>query len=246
MSKYKFSHEWFNNLTAPLWEKYIVPRKAGISRYCELGVAEGQSLIWAIENFLAGNAAGLAVGVDPFLPSRGWKPTEGKQHWDAVLYNINSLYYGGPNGEQNTTPPLIWDRQPVACDVPSLPLCEIHARMSQEYLQSENREFDMIYVDGNHEAPHALFDMELSWRLLRVGGLLVVDDAERRYRGGMPSVAVALQAFEDCYHGYFDVLYRHPKQVAYLKINKRRRGQYPPTMEMVPSIRPKGPTGDDV
>ncbi|WP_405054006.1 class I SAM-dependent methyltransferase [Tabrizicola sp.] len=36
--------------------------------------------------------------------------------------------------------------------------------------------FDMVYVDGSHQAPDVLLDALLGFRLLRVGGLLVFDD----------------------------------------------------------------------
>ena len=36
--------------------------------------------------------------------------------------------------------------------------------------------FDIIYVDGDHRAAPVLEDAVLSWRLLKVGGLLIFDD----------------------------------------------------------------------
>lgn len=40
--------------------------------------------------------------------------------------------------------------------------------------------FDLIYVDGEHNACVALQDILISWRLLRVGGIMVIDDYEMR------------------------------------------------------------------
>jgi predicted O-methyltransferase YrrM len=36
--------------------------------------------------------------------------------------------------------------------------------------------FDFIYIDGSHQAPDVLVDAILSFKLLRVGGLIVFDD----------------------------------------------------------------------
>jgi predicted O-methyltransferase YrrM len=36
--------------------------------------------------------------------------------------------------------------------------------------------FDLVYVDGSHQAPDVLLDLVLSWQLLAVGGMLVMDD----------------------------------------------------------------------
>lgn len=36
--------------------------------------------------------------------------------------------------------------------------------------------YDYVYVDGDHSAAGALFDMTVAWRLVRLGGLMVIDD----------------------------------------------------------------------
>lgn len=41
---------------------------------------------------------------------------------------------------------------------------------------AEGRRFDGVYVDGDHEARYALEDVVLCWRLLPVGGVMVIDD----------------------------------------------------------------------
>jgi len=38
--------------------------------------------------------------------------------------------------------------------------------------------FDLIYIDGDHNAKAVLEDMVLSWRLLKIGGIMLVDDYE--------------------------------------------------------------------
>ncbi len=36
--------------------------------------------------------------------------------------------------------------------------------------------FDLVYIDGSHQAPDVLIDAVLSFKLLRVGGLVIFDD----------------------------------------------------------------------
>jgi predicted O-methyltransferase YrrM len=43
---------------------------------------------------------------------------------------------------------------------------------------AEHRRFDGVYVDGDHEAKFVIEDIVLSWRLLTVGGVMVIDDYE--------------------------------------------------------------------
>lgn len=44
--------------------------------------------------------------------------------------------------------------------------------------QLERASFDLIYVDGSHDAPFVLLDAMLSWELLKPGGILAFDDYE--------------------------------------------------------------------
>ena len=47
-----------------------------------------------------------------------------------------------------------------------------------KYLLTCSQPFDFIYVDADHTAASALIDGELSWRLLKKGGILAFDDYE--------------------------------------------------------------------
>jgi predicted O-methyltransferase YrrM len=42
--------------------------------------------------------------------------------------------------------------------------------------EGRGESFDLIYVDGSHQAPDVLADAVLSFQLLRVGGVLIFDD----------------------------------------------------------------------
>jgi len=43
-------------------------------------------------------------------------------------------------------------------------------------LKNNNRKFDYIYVDGFHEGTHVLIDAVLSFKLLRINGIIIFDD----------------------------------------------------------------------
>lgn len=56
-----------------------------------------------------------------------------------------------------------------------------HKALSSEALvtllaEGRRESFDLIYVDGSHQAPDVLSDAVLSFQLLRVGGVLIFDD----------------------------------------------------------------------
>ncbi len=53
-------------------------------------------------------------------------------------------------------------------------LSEIH--LAKLLVDGKQDYFDFIYIDGSHQAPDVLYDALLSFRLLRVGGIMVFDD----------------------------------------------------------------------
>src|SRR5579872_191843 len=64
-------------------------------------------------------------------------------------------------------------------------LCRAEARLDKRRERSEavlpqleRASFDLIYVDGSHDAPFVLLDAMLSWELLKPGGILAFDDYE--------------------------------------------------------------------
>jgi hypothetical protein len=72
--------------------------------------------------------------------------------------------------------------------------------------------FDIIYIDGSHAKSDVLEDTVLSWRLLKVGGLMIFDDylnAERsRYvEGEFECPKMAIDPFVQCFEGRCEVLH---------------------------------------
>lgn len=74
----------------------------------------------------------------------------------------------------------------------------ILARLSVDEPQS----FDLVFVDGSHEAADVLADAVLGFRILRVGGLLVFDDYTwKRSATSEPheNPQIAIDGFASCY-----------------------------------------------
>ncbi|MDB4082087.1 class I SAM-dependent methyltransferase [Candidatus Pelagibacter sp.] len=47
---------------------------------------------------------------------------------------------------------------------------------SDEYFKKNNEKFDIIYIDGWHEAPQVYKDLNNSWNSLNTNGLIICDD----------------------------------------------------------------------
>jgi predicted O-methyltransferase YrrM len=92
-----------------------------------------------------------------------------------------------------------------------------------EYVEGR-REYDMIYIDGCHNACCCLEDILLSWKILKTGGILLMDDYLMEIRD--PYFYVCHTEFKK----YKDrgLMFQHPKQAidAFLAIYKNQYEMY--------------------
>ena len=69
--------------------------------------------------------------------------------------------------------------------------------------------FDLIYVDGNHQMASVLRDAELSWSLLKKGGLLIFDDYRwKDKKTGQTPVRNALTQFLKLRDRQFEIVFK--------------------------------------
>ena len=69
--------------------------------------------------------------------------------------------------------------------------------------------FDLIYLDGSHDAPDVLSDAVLAWPLVKPGGYLLFDDYPWQYRlpdGRLIGPRAAVDAFVACYRHELEVV----------------------------------------
>lgn len=189
-----FTTKWFHKETQPLWEKYLLPR-GPFKDYCEAGVFEAASLLWAFDNLLSPN--GHAVGIDSFKPKRKKNTAEMAAVRERCFRNTEAARATGRLNlieRRSQDVFLDWCAAPAIVD------------------------FDFIFIDAEHEGVACLEDLVFSWRLLKVGGVLVVDDLDYRWQRRRPRTWEAVTAFEWAYERRFETIYRTRKQVAYLKV----------------------------
>lgn len=141
-------YEWFD-INIPSWEKYLVPLQ-GTLHALEIGSFEGRSAKWLLENVLTDSNSTLTC-IDPF---------DTLKTYELPHYKIN--YY-------DTFKDAIKGHETKVI---------IEKGLSQEVLRDKKFKtiYDFAYIDGSHEADNTLEDMILVWRLLKPGGLMIVDD----------------------------------------------------------------------
>ncbi|OWK38609.1 class I SAM-dependent methyltransferase [Fimbriiglobus ruber] len=175
-----FTEDWFS-YNVPVWERILAPFKGRPVSALEIGVFEGRSTVWFLDHVLTHPEATL-TWVDTF--------GGGAEHMAMDLnglearFRANAARFGAK-------------------------VCG-HVGRSQDVLRGMKGEpFDLVYVDGSHEAADVLADAVLAWPLLKVGGVLGFDDYGWK---GMPEAvqrpAMAVDAFLGCMKGKFEEIHR--------------------------------------
>lgn len=136
-----------------LWSTVLADYKGKPElRYLEVGLFEGQSAFWVIDNILTHPTSHL-TGIDPFFDtdSDGYALPAGEKYKDVFYSNLSAS-----GAKERAT--IIEGFSQV--ELRKLPL----------------NSFDIIYIDGSHAKADVLEDAILSWRLLKEGGVLIFDD----------------------------------------------------------------------
>lgn len=153
---YDFSNDWFDQ-NIPVWEK-LLPR-FGPKRILEIGSYEGRSACYLIEKF----------GVDQALELHcidTW--AGGVEHDKAEMSQVEARF------DRNIQTALRKVSNPAV-------IVKKHKKLSYmalaELITVERQAaFDVLYIDGSHQAPHVLTDAVMGFHLVREGGLMIFDD----------------------------------------------------------------------
>ena len=162
MKNYKFTENWFTDDGLSVLNDLDVTKELHI---LEIGSFEGKSTVWFLENLLQ-NKNSTITCVDPWMSYSQDKDSlnsyfKEKNEWDLTkrktkeifLYNIVE---SGDSGK-------VIIRQGFSDKVlPSL--------------ITEQKTYDIIFIDGNHTAHYVMMDSVMSWPLLKKGGIMIFDD----------------------------------------------------------------------
>jgi hypothetical protein len=171
---YDFSVDWFTVHT-PFWLDCLAAQKIdtfGKLDILEVGSFEGKSSTWISDNLLSHPDSSLFC-VDTFEGS--------VEHvgWDGVT-KLKEKFLRNVSLSKNSK------KIKVAIGKSSLAL---------PHFRSENKKFDLIYIDGSHKTSDVICDGINAFALLKEGGLLIFDDYQWSYDGITP-VATALDILE--------------------------------------------------
>ena len=219
MHDYRWSNDWFQNTrygkrgtlakesTQQLFERLLVPmaQAGGCRRILELGLAEGRSSIWFMENLMPE----LWVGIDAWQWGRQNMKEYVQKQEKNFWHNMRELAaaQGGTPGALNF--PSVnfawWDIGNTKC--------QTWKKLSQQWLIEDADDhfdtFDLIYLDGDHTGPGTILDAVLCWRKLAIGGIMIFDDFDRRWHNARPCTHEAVLAFWSCHEHFAEKVFEN-------------------------------------
>jgi predicted O-methyltransferase YrrM len=187
---YHFTTRWHTNVIDNWALQLAGYRGRPDLRYLEIGVFEGRSIVWMLENVLTDPSSRITA-IDVFMEDY-------EQTFDAnvraagAAERVTKLVGPSQQHLRALAPVGSGHSPPLAVPVG----------------------FDIIYVDGSHTADDVLADAVLAWPLLREGGLMIFDDYgwEGRPSGGplplelLPRLAI--DAFITAYRNEIELVHR--------------------------------------
>jgi predicted O-methyltransferase YrrM len=176
----EYTQDWFTK-HIPLWTHLLAPFKGKSVHALEVGVFEGMSTVWLLENILTHPAATLTY-VDTF---RG-----GSDHAGMDLSGLEERFL--------TNTARFRDK-----------LIGLKGRSRDRLRELPQGKFDLAYIDGSHEAADVRADADLAWPLVTRGGLVGFDDyGWRGFADPQRNPGPAIDSFLAASRGRYDVLHK--------------------------------------
>jgi hypothetical protein len=154
--------------------------------YLEIGLLHGANII-SVANTYGLHKDSKLYGIDPFQDYNDYPEYKNQQESSYNTFMNNIQIYG------------IKDKVIFNRGYSNIELCKL-----------DNDFFDIIYIDGNHEAEYVLEDAVLSFRKLKKNGIMIFDD----YDDGFKDLSKkGIEAFLSAYNKRITILGERDCQV---------------------------------
>lgn len=163
-----FHHNWTDS-RVKTWFPYLESLQNEAAVAVEIGTFEGRTARWLLENILV--------------------------HPNSHLHCIDPYHYEGRTELKTVDRAKDLAQRNLAAFADR---CTIHHDYSYNVLPVMPDDwFDLIYVDGDHSAAACFYDMCHAYRMLKPGGIVIVDDiaGHEREKWGANCPLVAVNTF---------------------------------------------------
>ena len=164
MDNFKFTNNWFNDAAKHQWEKLISQIKP--KKILEIGSYEGASTCYLIEKLAQENPIEIHC-IDAWSIEMG-EESDYKHYGSNIdMSAVESRF------RQNTK--FAIEKSPKKVNL-TIDKGFSDVQLSKLLSNGKKNYFDFIYIDGSHLGPDVLCDAVLSFRLLKVNGVMAFDD----------------------------------------------------------------------
>lgn len=195
-NKATFTQNWFEGAIPVLEYSLKALKDKENLNFLEIGSFEGKSTIWFLENILRGNGSNITC-IDNFTGNNEWNAmrvsTEGLK--DRFLANMK---------------PYVGKYKLIEGD---------SAKILRK--KFEDNTFDLVYIDGSHEAHSTLLDAIYSYPLLKDGAYIIFDDYMWNF-DQLPdhrTPKIAIDSFMSCMKGKVKAIQISWKTVVLRKVS---------------------------
>lgn len=143
---------WFAATAQANFETYLAEFKDKPNlKFLQLGVFTGDATVWLCNNILTDKSSKL-IDVDT------WEGSDEESHAEMDFSDVYQVY------------------QEKVKDLPVVSVVSDTHKYLIRQLDNFIGAFDFIYIDADHTTVGVLMDAELSWPLLKSGGVMAFDD----------------------------------------------------------------------
>lgn len=147
-----FTVDWFEKVAKKNFEKHLMPLAGKKNlNFLEVGCYEGQATVWLLKNILTDKSSKICV-IDTFEGSVEHQEKKEELKIDTLKKRFDeniSFYYNQ---------------------------VKVYIGYSYDMLRMLTKLFDFIYIDASHQSVNVIEDAVLSFRLLKLNGIIAFDD----------------------------------------------------------------------
>lgn len=172
-----FTADWFSPNISYLY-KGLLKSGQTFNRYLEIGSFEGLSTCW-FARFLSQQSSDPSITAIDYFGNNTRHGDVGKR------FDSNSKFF-----------------------MQGIPVNKIKSDSASalSILFKDKQEYDLVYVDGAHDALSVIVDASMCWRMLRNEGVIIFDDYYWFKDKNSRNVLYAVNAFLDLVAGQYKVL----------------------------------------
>lgn len=166
MHDFRFTRRWFRHRNQATWSTFFLKKFSNDRpmNMIQIGVFEGMDLVWCLQNIL-GHTNSRVLAIDPWIETTKLDADYMNDVHDRAVHNL-----------------MPWRKKHVIMRgfsqniLPNISYQGIEIRGQQV----KTGQFDLIVIDGDHNADAVYMDAILSLRLIKPGGWMVFDDVRNR------------------------------------------------------------------